>query len=125
MVPLEVLFRCPSDPGVLFHKHDYKAKECPFEKRVPFVVTVPQGHRFGTYFSLSVSSYDFDELDGNYCELQERSALSSTDSRYTLRASEGVYRVFTLRVPGGSSMVFGHDCNLFLLLSGKGTGQTY
>ncbi len=26
MVPLGVLFRCPSDKGVLFHKHDYQGK---------------------------------------------------------------------------------------------------
>ena len=35
--------------GVLLRK-----KECPFEKRVPFLAIVPQGHSFGTLFSLSV-----------------------------------------------------------------------
>ena len=30
-----------------------RKKECPFEKRVPFVATVTQGHRFGTLISLS------------------------------------------------------------------------
>ena len=29
-------------------------KECPFEKRVPFVAKVPRVHHFGTLFSLSV-----------------------------------------------------------------------
>ncbi len=31
-----------------------RRKECPFEKRVPFVAIVPQGHRFGSLFSLNV-----------------------------------------------------------------------
>ncbi len=39
MVPVGVLFRCPSGPGVLFHK------------KVLFVAITPQGHGFGTLFS--------------------------------------------------------------------------
>ncbi len=34
--------------------HCLRKKEFPFEKRVPFVAIVPQGHHFGTLFSLSV-----------------------------------------------------------------------
>ncbi len=41
MVPLGVLFRWPSDPGVLFNKHDYV--NCRISQQC-------QGHRFGTLF---------------------------------------------------------------------------
>ncbi len=74
IVPLGVLFRCPTEQGelypiagqnvqklpiLLFLPHKYQVtlrkKELPFVKRVPLVAIVPQGHHFGTFFSLSAN----------------------------------------------------------------------
>ena len=41
-----------------------KDKECPFEKRVPFVAIVPKGHRFGTLFSLSAGYCSYSIVPG-------------------------------------------------------------
>ena len=58
MVTFRVLYlrKMPlSQRGTLFSTNMIiKKKECPFEKRVPFEAIEPQGHNFGTLFSLSV-----------------------------------------------------------------------